>query len=183
MWWRTEISNNSNNSKMNRDNLASIFQFILLLMLQAFVFNNMNFLGFINPNLYILFIIIYRLNSNQTLLIILGFALGLFLDLLTQGSGAHTISTLTLAYLRPFIIRFSFGVNYDIPLGMIKGSPASQRLFYLILMVLVHHLVLYSVVYFSFDNAQVILKNTIITSFFTFIMVYLTMGIFIDKND
>jgi len=44
-------------------------------------------------------------------------------------------------------------------------------------------LVLYSVVYFSFDNALVILKNTIITSFFTFIMVYLTMGILINKND
>ncbi|MDA0201000.1 MAG: rod shape-determining protein MreD [Bacteroidetes bacterium] len=168
---------------MNHNNLTSIIQFLLLLLLQAFVFDNINFLGFINPNFYILFIIIYRLNSNPTLLIILGFTLGLFLDLLTQGSGAHTISTLTLAYLRPFIIRFSFGVNYDIPMGMIKGSPASQRLLYLILMVVIHHLVLYSVVYFSFDNALVILKNTIITSFFTFIMVYLTMGILINKND
>ena len=168
---------------MNQNNLTSIIQFLLLLLLQAFVFDNINFLGFINPNFYILFIIIYRFNSNPTLLIILGFTLGLFLDLLTQGSGVHTISTLTLAYLRPFIIRFSFGVNYDIPMGMIKGSPASQRLLYLRLMVVIQHLVLYSVVYFSFDNALVILKNTIITSFFTFIMVYLTMGILINKND
>ena len=56
---------------MNSDNLVSVFQFILLLFLQAFLLSNMNFFGFINPNLYLLFIIVYRLDGNTTLLIIL----------------------------------------------------------------------------------------------------------------
>ena len=86
---------------MNSDNLISIFQFILLLFLQAFLLNNINFFGFINPNLYLLFIIVYRLDGNPTLLIILGFLLGLFLDLLTQGSGGHTIATLSIAFYDP----------------------------------------------------------------------------------
>ena len=85
---------------MNRDNLISIFQFFLLLFLQSFLLNNINLFGFINPNFYLLFIIVYRLDGNPTLLIILGFALGLLLDLLTQGSGGHTIATLTIAFLR-----------------------------------------------------------------------------------
>ena len=84
------------------------------------------------------------------------------LDLLTQGSGGHTIATLTIAFLRLSIIKFSFGVNYDVPMGMIKGSLLSQRLLYLILMVVIHHLVLYSIVYFSFDNTITILKNTLL---------------------
>ncbi|MEC8636046.1 MAG: rod shape-determining protein MreD, partial [Bacteroidota bacterium] len=113
---------------MNRDNLISIFQFFLLLFLQSFLINQINLFGFINPNLYLLFLIVYRLDANPTLLIILGFALGLLLDLLTQGAGGHTIASLTIAFLRPFIIRFSFGVNYDVPMGMIKGSLLTQRL-------------------------------------------------------
>lgn len=168
---------------MNRDNIISIFQFLLLLLLQAFLLNNINFFGFINPNLYLLFIVVYRLDGNPTLLIILGFVMGLLLDLLTQGSGGHTIATLTIAFIRPFIIRFSFGVNYDIPMGMIKGSLLSQRLLYLSLMVVVHHLVLYSVIYFNFDNIIIILKNTLFTSFFTFILVYISLGLFKEKND
>ena len=124
---------------MNRDNIISIFQFLLLLLLQAFLLNNINFFGFINPNLYLLFILVYRLDGNPTLLIILGFVMGLLLDLLTQGSGGHTIATLTIAFIRPFIIRFSFGVNYDVPMGMIKGSLLNQRLLYLSLMVEIHH--------------------------------------------
>jgi hypothetical protein len=123
------------------------------------------------------------LDGNPTLLIILGFVMGLFLDLLTQGSGGHTIATLTIAFIRPFIIRFSFGVNYDVPMGMIKGSLLNQRLLYLSLMVVIHHLVLYSVVYFSFENIITILKNTLFTSFFTFILVYISLGLFKEKND
>ena len=151
---------------MNRDNILYIFQFFLLLFLQSFLLNNINLFGFINPNLYLLFLIVYRLDGNPTLLIIVGFVMGLLLDLLTQGSGGHTVATLTIAFLRLPIIKFSFGINYHVPMGMIKGSLLSQRLLYLLLMVVIHHLVLYSIVYFSFDNTITILKNTIFTSFF-----------------
>lgn len=168
---------------MNRDNILHIFQFFLLLFLQSFLLNNINLFGFINPNLYLLFIIIYRLDGNPTLLIIIGFVMGLLLDLLTQGSGGHTIATLTIAFLRLSIIKFSFGVNYDVPMGMIKGSLLRQRLLYFMLMVVTHHLVLFSIVYFSLDNTITILKNTLFTSFFTFIMVYISLGLFREKND
>ena len=168
---------------MNRDNILHIFQFFLLLFLQSFLLNNINLFGFINPNLYLLFIIIYRLDGNPTLLIIIGFVMGLLLDLLTQGSGGHTIATLTIAFLRLSIIKFSFGVNYDVPMGMIKGSLLRQRLLYFMLMVVIHHLVLYSIVYFSFDNTITILKNTLFTSFFTFIMIFISLGLFREKND
>ena len=168
---------------MNRDNILHIFQFFLLLFLQSFLLNNINLFGFINPNLYLLFIIIYRLDGNPTLLIFIGFVMGLLLDLLTQGSGGHTIATLTIAFLRLPIIKFSFGINYDVPMGMIKGSLLRQRLLYFMLMVVIHHLVLYSIVYFSFDNTIIILKNTLFTSFFTFIMVFISLGLFREKND
>ena len=168
---------------MSRDNIIYIFQFFLLLFLQSFLLNNINLFGFINPNLYLLFIIVYRLDGNPTLLIIVGFVMGLLLDLLTQGSGGHTIATLTIAFLRLSIIKFSFGVNYDVPMGMIKGSLLRQRLLYFMLMVVIHHLVLYSIVYFSLDNTITILKNTLFTSFFTFIMVFISLGLFREKND
>ena len=168
---------------MNSNNLLSIFQFILLLFLQVFLLNNINLFGFINPNLYLLFFIVYRFDTNPTLLIFLGFLMGLLLDLLTQGSGAHTIASLTIAFVRPIIIRTSFGINYDIPMGMIEGTQQNQRIFYILMMIIIHHLILYIIAYFNFDSILVILKNTLFTSFFTFIMVYISLGLFIVQND
>ena len=168
---------------MNSNNLFSIFQFILLLFLQVFLLNNINLFGFINPNLYLLFFIVYRFDTNPTLLIFLGFLMGLLLDLLTQGSGAHTIASLTIAFVRPIIIRTSFGINYDIPMGMIEGTQQNQRIFYILMMIIIHHLILYIIAYFNFDSILVILKNTLFTSFFTFIMVYISLGLFKVQND
>jgi rod shape-determining protein MreD len=157
-------------------------QFILLLFVQAFLLSNINFFGFINPNLYILFFLMYRLDGDRTALIILGFLMGLLLDLLTQGSGGHTIASLTITYLRLYIIRFSFGVNYDVPMGMIRGSLVNQRVAYFLQMILIHHLLLFVVIYFSFDNILTIIKNTFLSAFFTFILVYISLGLFKERK-
>lgn len=167
---------------MIRYNIVLIPQFILLLFVQAFLLSNINFFGFINPNLYLLFFLMYRLDGDRTALIILGFLMGLLLDLLTQGSGGHTIASLTITYLRPYIIRFSFGVNYDVPMGMIRGSLVNQRVAYFLQMILIHHLLLFVVIYFSFDNILTIIKNTFLSAFFTFILVYISLGLFKERK-
>ena len=167
---------------MSRYNIVLIPQFILLLFVQAFLLSNINFFGFINPNLYLLFFLMYRLDGDRTALIILGFLMGLLLDLLTQGSGGHTIASLTITYLRPYIIRFSFGVNYDVPMGMIRGSLVNQRVAYFLQMILIHHLLLFVVIYFSFDNILTIIKNTFLSAFFTFILVYFSLGLFKERK-
>lgn len=167
---------------MSRYNIVVILQFILLLFVQAFLLSNINFFGFINPNLYLLLFLMYRFDGDRTALIILGFLMGLLLDLLTQGSGGHTIASLTITYLRPYIIRFSFGVNYDVPMGMIRGSLVNQRVAYFLQMILIHHLLLFVVIYFSFDNILTIIKNTFLSAFFTFILVYISLGLFKERK-
>lgn len=167
---------------MIRYNIVLIPQFILLLFVQAFLLSNINFFGFINPNLYLLLFLMYRFDGDRTALIILGFLMGLLLDLLTQGSGGHTIASLTITYLRPYIIRFSFGVNYDVPMGMIRGSLVNQRVAYFLQMILIHHLLLFVVIYFSFDNILTIIKNTFLSAFFTFILVYISLGLFKERK-
>lgn len=167
---------------MSRYNIVLTLQFILLLFVQAFLLSNINFFGFINPNLYLLFFLMYRLDGDRTALIILGFLMGLLLDLLTQGSGGHTIASLTITYLRLYIIRFSFGVNYDVPMGMIRGSLVNQRVAYFLQMILIHHLLLFVVIYFSFDNILTIIKNTFLSAFFTFILVYISLGLFKERK-
>ena len=167
---------------MSRYNIVLILQFILLLFVQAFLLSNINFFGFINPNLYLLLFLMYRFDGDRTALIILGFLMGLLLDLLTQGSGGHTIASLTITYLRPYIIRFSFGVNYDVPMGMIRGSLVNQRVAYFLQMILIHHLLLFVVIYFSFDNILTIIKNTFLSAFFTFILVYISLGLFKERK-
>ena len=69
---------------MNRDNIISIFQFFLCCFYNLFAEQH-KFLWVHQSNLYLLFIIVYRLDGNPTLLIILGFFMGLLLDFIDTG--------------------------------------------------------------------------------------------------
>ena len=79
---------------MLNENLKFVFQFTLLILTQIILLDNINLFGFLNPIIYILFIITYKFDQNQTLFIFLCFLLGFITDLLTQSSGANTISCL-----------------------------------------------------------------------------------------
>ena len=74
---------------MNSAVLFNIARFILLLAAQILIFNNMDFLGYINPYPYILFIILYPVNGNKTGLLIASFFLGLILDMFCNSGGVH----------------------------------------------------------------------------------------------
>ena len=58
---------------MNSAVLVNIARFVLLLAAQILIFNNLDFLGYINPYPYILFIILYPVNGNKTGLLVASF--------------------------------------------------------------------------------------------------------------
>jgi cell shape-determining protein MreD len=68
----------------------------------------MNFLGFIMPLPYLLFIILYPVNGNRSGLLT-SFLLGLTMDVFSN-SGGYAAACVTLAYFRPYIFKFAFGI-------------------------------------------------------------------------
>jgi hypothetical protein len=74
------------------------------------------------------------------------------------------------------LINFSFGVNADISNGMVSGTRLANRILFVGLMIFIHHLVYFSVSYFSFSAYIDILKNTILTGLLTSILIAITLG-------
>ena len=168
---------------MFQSNTKSFLQLTFLILLQAFLLNNVNLFGFLNPYIYLLFLITYRFDNNPTLLILIGFIMGFLLDLITQGAGGHMIASLTIAFLRPYIIQFSFGVNSDVSTGMVRGTSLSNRLLYLTLMVFIHHLILFIVVYFSLKSISIIFKYTFFNTIFSFTLLWISLSFFKTRHD
>ena len=166
---------------MLQENIQIGITFFVLIILQFLVFSNIDFFGFINPFVYLLFLVRYRLDGNQSIFILNSFALGFFVDLILGTAGAHTIATLTVAYLRPLIVGFSFGINADVPYAMIKGTRISNQLTYLGLIIFLHGLIYYSISYFSWLAFFQIMKNAFLTSVLTFILIWLILGFYKTK--
>ncbi|HSP11914.1 MAG TPA: hypothetical protein VLO29_05250 [Salegentibacter sp.] len=166
---------------MNSSIISNIVRFVGLILLQVLILSNINFLGYINPYLYLLFILLYPFNSNQTLFLILSFLLGLSIDIFEDSGGIHAAACLIAAFVRPTLLRFSFGVSYDHQNIKLSATPFGARLTYIFIMVLIHHLVLFSFEMFSLSHIILILKKTLFSSIFTGILVILSLSLFSKK--
>ncbi len=155
---------------MNSALLVNIFRFILLLATQIIVFNNMNFFGFISPFPYLLFIILYPVNGNKSGLLLASFVLGLIMDMFSNSGGIHATACLALAYFRPFLFKFSFGLSYEYQTVKLNDVLTPERFSFILLSVVIHHLVLFVLEAFQFSFFWDILLRTILSSVFTIII-------------
>jgi len=155
---------------MNSAMLFNITRFILLLAVQVVIFNNFNFLGYINPFPYILFIILYPVNGNKYGLLAASFFLGLIMDLFCNSGGVHTAACLTLAYFRPSIFKFSFGLSYEYQTVRLNDVLTPERFSFILLAVIIHHLTLFVLEVFTFEFLWDIILRTVVSTLFTIII-------------
>ena len=163
---------------MNSITLKTFASFVILVLFQVFIFNQMNLFGYINPMLYVLFLFNYRFDRNQTLFIFIGFLLGFFIDLMSQTGGAHTIASLSVSFLRPIIIRNAFGITAELPKSFQSDPRIINKAVFLLFFILLHHLIYFVVVYFSWDAFSLILKSTSLTAFFSLLLVVIISSLF-----
>jgi rod shape-determining protein MreD len=156
---------------------------ILILLLQVFVLNNINFSNSINPYLYITFIFIFPLNKNRFAFLFLAFIYGLTLDFFSDTGGLHAFSLLFVAYLRLFFIKLFFKKNeIDYLLFNLHSEAFGQVFNYVVTLTVIHHFVLISLDNFSFQNIDTVLLNTLYSSIFTLILYFIGSYIFRKKQ-
>jgi rod shape-determining protein MreD len=119
--------------------------FILLLLLQVLLFNNIQFSGYVNPYVYIMFILLLPIEIPSWLLLLLSFATGLIVDFFSGSPGMHTSATVLTGFVRPYVLRIVSPRD-----GYESGSDPSMMIYgfrwffaYTLLIVLVHHTTLF----------------------------------------
>ncbi len=163
---------------MNSTILTNIARFILLLAAQVIIFNNMDFLGFISPFPYILFIMLYPVDGNKSGLLAAAFMLGIIMDMFCDSGGVHAAACLILANFRPAIFKFSFGLSYEYQTIKINDVLTPERFSFILLSVVIHHFTLFVLEVFSFGNLWEIFLRTICSTIFTIILCIVIIYIF-----
>ena len=158
---------------MNRELLKNISFYTIILALQLLVFNQFKLFGFVTPFIYLIIFIHYKISYDKTFLLLLGFLIGFVVDLSMQTYGCHTFSTITICYLRNRIEKSSFGINANLPLAMIKGTPLSSRVSFFLSIIAIHSIVYYSFIFFNISLLSTIFLYAFINSIATFIIVWI----------
>ena len=172
--------------------MASVYllilkRFIFFALLQGLIFNNFNFYDIYDPYICLVFIITFPVKVNKITFMIISFVFGFALDLYTNTLGINTAACLSIAFLRSYILNFVFGSFYD-PHGIkliknyVSESTFSQKLLYISSIILIHHLVLFSLETFSFEFISLIMFKTLITSLISLIFCSTFIYIMIENE-
>lgn len=161
----------------------NVIRFVLLVLVQVLVFNRLNFFGFINPMVYILFLYWFPIKQNRAVFIGLSFILGLCIDFFSDTMAINAAATITIAYLRPTIMRFVFGVNYEFQSFKLGNATHIQQFTFLALLIIVHHFVFFTLEIFSFSNFLLIIKKVLAISISTLVLCLLFGTLFSVKKE
>lgn len=157
--------------------------FCILILMQVLIFNNINLFGYINPCIYIIFIFYYPLKKEKGLFLFLSFLLGLCIDFFSNTGGINAAATLFIAYIRlPLLSSILRKSDFDLQLFNIRSISFGKAFSFIVLLTLIHHLILFSLDYFSFTDFGSIITKTLITSIFSIFLILLGIILFTKKK-
>ena len=138
---------------MNRENINSALLFIGLILLQVIILNNINFLGYINPFFYILFIFLYPVRKVDASILIVFFFLGLIIFMFTDSVGINAAATLFAAFIRIPVLQSVIGKkDIDSSTMNIFKLPFPKLFLYVVIITVVHHFLVFGLEYFKWSK-------------------------------
>jgi len=156
--------------------------FILLILFQVLLFNNIQFSGYVNPYVYIMFILLLPIEIPSWLLLLLSFITGLIIDFFSGSPGMHTSATVLAGFVRPYVLRLvSPRDGYD------SGADPSMLIYgfrwfltYTLLIVIIHHITLFYLEVFRladfFRTLLRIILSTLFSTTFILLIEYYRRG-------
>ncbi|MBL7924264.1 MAG: rod shape-determining protein MreD [Bacteroidia bacterium] len=156
--------------------LRHIFRFLLLLAVQVIILNNVQLGTFINPFLYVLFLLSLPVQIPRLLLLAVALITGLSIDMFQNTPGMHASACLFLAYLRPAwlkIIAPRDGYESDAE-PSIRKFGFTWYLAYSSLLIFMHHLLLFFLEVFRLSEFFDTLLRILLSSILTLLLVIIT---------
>ena len=163
---------------MNNVVVSNIIRFILLLLAQVLICNNINFLGYVNPYIYIIFIFLFPIKDNRLVLLLASFTLGMLVDMFSDSGGVHAAAAVSLAYARPVLLKTSFGMLYEHQSVKFSKTEIGSLITDVTFGTLIHHFILFTLEIFNIYSILLILKKTLFSSIFTILLSVLIIILF-----
>ncbi|MFC2107624.1 rod shape-determining protein MreD [Bacteroidota bacterium] len=165
---------------MNNSTGKNIIRFVVLVLVQVLILNNIQISGYINPYFYVLFVLLLPFNTSKILLLISAFLLGLSIDLFTHTIGVHAAATTFMAYLRPGIISLLTGnkeIEPDIK-PSIFDMGFTWFFTYSLILVFFHHLVLFYLEIFRLDEFLQTMLRVLASTAISLVLIIISQYLF-----
>lgn len=150
-------------------------RFIFLLTLQLFILNNIQLSGYINPYMYILFVMTLPFETPIWIVLLSSFSMGILIDMFSDTPGLHASVSVLLAYVRKPVLRFiSPREGYDsTAMPTLSYLGFGWYIWYASLMVFIHHFTFFFLEAFRFSEFFKTFWRMLCSGLLTLVMIFI----------
>ncbi len=147
-------------------------RYIIVMLLQVLLFDQLQLWGACHPYIYVLCLLMMPITLTHSLSMIIGAVAGLVMDIFCNSLGVHMAACILIMFIRPYlivaIVNDKDRLNEQISLRSI-GMEALIK--YVVILVLVHHLTVFSLDAWSWSHMGFVLLETLISSIVTILII------------
>jgi len=163
--------------------ISNSIRFIGLVLLQVLILNHVNLFGYLNPLVYIVWVFLFPVRKNKSIFLIASFLLGLSVDFFSNSGGINAAATLFIAFIRLPILKIILRKSdFDYLLFKLRAVSIDKIFLYIATLTIIHHFIVFSLEYLSFNAFMTIISNTFFTSIFTILLSILGILLFVKKK-
>ena len=149
-----------------------IGRYILVMLLQVLLFDQLQLWGVCHPYIYIMCLMMMPITLPHNVDMLIGAGVGLLMDVFCNSLGVHTAACILLMFIRPYLIGAIVNdkdrLNEQISLRSI-GMEALIK--YVVILVLVHHLMVFMLAAWSWSHFGFVLLETLVSSIITCLII------------
>lgn len=149
-----------------------IGRYILMMLLQVLLFDQLQLWGACHPYIYLLCLLMMPITLPPIANMLIGAGIGLIMDMFCNSLGVHMASCILIMFLRPYLLGAILNdkdrLNEQVSLRSI-GMEAFIK--YVVILVLIHHLTVFSLAAWSWYHIGFVLLETAVSSAITIFVI------------
>jgi len=165
--------------------LKNIMRFVLLVMLQVLIVQNINLTTYIILLPYVLMILLLPFETPKLMVLFTAFLLGVCVDYFYDSSGLHASACTIMGFARYYVLKYvSPREGYDAGVKpTIEDMGLAWFLTYAGTLIFIHHFFLFFLEVFRFSEFLRTLLRVVLSSIGTFGLIYIIQFLFFTNRN
>lgn len=154
------------------DWIKQIGRFIVVMVLQVLLFNQLQLWGVCHPYVYVLCLLMMPITLPHSVDMVIGAVVGLLMDVCCNSLGIHTASCILVMFLRPYLIAAFVNEKERLTEQIsIRTIGFEAFIKYAVLIVMIHHLAVFMLAAWSWSHIGFVLAETVVSSMMTLLLI------------
>ena len=161
-----------------------MLNFIIYAALQVLLMHNLILFNKAFCFIYIAFLLLLPFDMDRIVQMILGFMIGLVIDIFYDSLGIHIAASVLLMYIRPYWLNVVLGKDTgdNINLPVLRNMGFESFTLYILPLIFVHHTALFYIEAGGFQMFFFTLVKTLLSTLLTYTLIVIFQYLFYPKR-